>query len=70
MADNKKIFELYNLMEEKLQELDITFDEFTILYKSFRDPSVKEETEAPRVKATPPNPFPWAQAAGAGWSPK
>ena len=68
MADNKKIFELYNLMEEKLGELDITFDEFTILYKSFRSPEVKEEVTT--KVATPPNPFPWAQAAGAGWSPK
>ena len=32
MTDNKKIFELYDLMEEKLQELEISFDEFTVLY--------------------------------------
>jgi hypothetical protein len=67
MTDNKKIFELYDLMESKLEELDITFDEFTVLYKSFRSPiPVSEE----KPKAVPPNPFPWVSAAGAGWSPK
>ena len=68
MTDNNKIFELYNLMEEKLQDLDITFDEFTVLYKTFRSPSVKEVEEKP--KAVPPNPFPWVRSAGAGWTTK
>ena len=60
----KEIFELYNYMEGKLDELGISFDEFTVLYKSFRNPIPVED----KPKATPPNPFPWAQAAGAGWS--
>lgn len=66
MTDNKKIFELYNLMEEKLQELEISFDEFTVLYKAFRTPVAKEE----KLEAIPPNPFPWVSHAGAGWSSK
>ena len=67
MTDNKKIFELYDLMEQKLQEIDITFDEFTVLYKAFRTPVVQEEK---KLEATPPNPFPWVSHAGAGWSSK
>lgn len=60
MADKtKQLLELYNLMEEKLEELNIGFDEFTILYKAFREP--------PAPKSENPNPFPWAQAAGIGW---
>ena len=46
MTDNKQIFELYNLMEEKRQDLDITFDEFTVLYKAFRSPVAKEVEES------------------------
>ena len=56
----KAIFELYNLMEEKLEELGISFEEFTILYKGFRNPVATEEKSNS-------NPFPWAQAAGTGW---
>ena len=67
MTDNKKIFELYNLMEEKLEELEISFDEFTVLYKSFRTPVEKKEE---KPKAIPPNPFPFISHAGAGWTTK
>ena len=63
--DTKQIFELYDIMESKLNELDITFDEFIVLYKSFRNPPAPPK-ETP--KAIAPNPFPWAQAAGVGWS--
>ena len=62
--DTRKLFELYDLMEEKLEELEMNFDEFTILYKAFRNPT-PSETPAPKKSS---NPFPWAQAAGAGWS--
>ena len=65
MTDNKKIFELYDLMESKLEELDITFDEFTVLYKAFRTPVTEE-----KPKAIPPNPFPFISHAGAGWTTK
>ena len=61
----KEIFELYDYMEDKLEKLGISFDEFTILYKSFRNPPTQTSD---KPQATPPNPFPWAQAAGAGWS--
>ena len=60
--ETRKIFELYDLMESKLNELQISFDEFTILYKAFRNPpSIQSELKKP-------NPFPWAEHAGAGWS--
>ena len=61
--DTHKLFELYDMMEEKLEELGIEFDEFTVLYKAFRGPSKKEEE--PKEN---PNPFPWLQAAGSGYS--
>ena len=32
----EKIMELYNYMEEKLDEMEMTFEQFSILYKSFR----------------------------------
>ena len=51
----KKLFELYDLMEEKLAELNITFDEFHVLYRAFRNPPVEQEDT---------NPFPWVQSAG------
>ena len=54
-----KLFELYDLMEQKLEELGLEFDEFTILYKSFRGPSVK--IEEPKVNT---NPFPWLKGVG------
>lgn len=62
--DTKKLFALYDLMENKLGEMNMSFDEFTILYKSFRNPT--KPTTAHEDKAN--NPFPWAQAAGTGWS--
>jgi hypothetical protein len=66
MTESKELFELYNIMEEKLDKLSIDFDEFTVLYKAFRSQlSVQEPKETP--VATPPNPFPWVKAAGAGW---
>ena len=59
----RKLFELYDLMEQKLEELGLEFDEFTILYKSFRGPSVKQEE--PKVNT---NPFPWLKGVGQGYS--
>ncbi len=61
--DTRKIFELYDLMESKLEELDISFDEFSVLYKSFRN---TPQPTQPELKK--PNPFPWVSHAGAGWS--
>ena len=55
--------ELYNYMEEKLEEMEMDFDQFSVLYKSFRSnipfPEKKEET--PQV-----SPFPWVKYAGYG----
>ena len=59
----KKIFEFYNLMETKLDELEISFDEFSVLYKTFRN-----TTQVPTTEPKKPNPFPWVKHAGAGWS--
>ena len=58
----KKLFELYDLMEERLDELGIDFDEFHVLYKSFRQPP------APAKGNDHSNPFPWVKSAGTvGW---
>ena len=58
----QKIMELYNLMEEKLNEMDMDFDQFCVLYKSFRDKIPlevkKEETNS--------SPFPFIKYAGHG----
>ena len=36
VPEAKEIFELYDYMENRLQELGITFEEFTICYKTFQ----------------------------------
>ena len=36
VPEPKEIFELYDYMENRLQELGITFEEFTICYKTFQ----------------------------------
>jgi hypothetical protein len=59
IGETQKIFELYDIMESRLQELGISFDEFTILYKSFRNP--------PKVEGDT-NPFAWTQSEEPGWS--
>ncbi len=43
--------------------VDISFDEFSVLYKSFRN---TPQPTQPELKK--PNPFPWVSHAGAGWS--
>jgi len=70
--DPKKIFELYNLMETKLEELNIDFDEFVILYKSFRATMAaanegEQTPEAPKEETAVASPFPWVKYAGTGW---
>ncbi len=52
IPEAQKIFELYDIMESRLEELGINFDEFIILYKSFRTP--------PKVEGET-NPFLWKQ---------
>ena len=58
----QKIMELYNLMEEKLEEMEMDFDQFSVLYKSFRD-KIPVET---KKEETPVSPFPWVKYAGYG----
>ena len=75
MTDSKKIIELYDIMEGRLEELEITFDEFSVLYKTFKQRTsvIEIEEEAKKetkLEAIPPNPFPWVSHAGAGWSSK
>ena len=59
----QKIMELYNYMEEKLEEMELTFDEYSVLYKAFRTkiPVAPEEK-----KEEAPAPFPWVKYAGHG----
>ena len=66
-SDPRKIVELYGLMETKLNELGITFDEFSVLYKTYqatiaagiKPPETEQKEEAV-------NPFPWVKFAGYG----
>ena len=68
--DTKKIVELYDLMESKLSELGITFDEFSVLYKTFQATvaaagvDTSEVTEEQKEEAVAP--FPWMKYAGYG----
>ena len=58
----EKIMELYNYMEEKLEEMEMTFEQFTVLYKSFR----KEIPLETKKEETQQSPFPWVKYAGYG----
>ena len=68
--DPKTLIGLYDTMESQLELLGITFDEFSVLYKTFRAtmaaaaPEVEEkDVEKELVR---PNPFPWVKYAGYG----
>ena len=67
-ADPKQIFELYDLMEKRLEELDITFDEFTVLYKTFQATvaAAGVDTEPVKREEAKSSPFPWVKYAGYG----
>ena len=68
--DTKKIVELYDLMESKLAELGITFDEFSVLYKTFQATvaaaGVDTERASEEQKEEAVAPFPWMKYAGYG----
>ena len=64
--EQKQILELYDIMEDRLEKIGITFDQFTILYKSFKSGLTGEEVKV--EKDIPANSFPWVKSAGAGWS--
>ena len=56
------IMELYNYMEEKLESMEMTFEQFSVLYKSFRS-NIPIEAKREEAKASP---FPWMKYAGHG----
>ena len=58
----EKILELYNLMEERLDSMEMTFEQFSVLYKSFRK-EIPIETKKEESKSAP---FPWMKYAGYG----
>ena len=59
----QKIIELYNYMEEQLDEMEMTFDQFSVLYKTFRkEIPLKTEKEETHKES----PFPWVKYAGYG----
>ena len=62
-TDPKKIIELYDLMERRLEDIGITFDEFSVLYKTFKKRTSTIEVEEEEAK---PSPFPWVKYAGYG----
>ena len=57
----EKILELYNLMEERLEAMEMTFEQFSVLYKSFR-----KEIPLETKKEEADSPFPWMKYAGYG----
>ena len=61
-----QLLELYDIIEDRLSEIGLTYDEFTILYKAFRNTLTGEEVKV--EKDIPANAFPWVKSAGAGWS--
>ena len=66
-SDPKKIVELYGLMETKLNELGITFDEFSVLYKTYQATiaaGIKPSETKQKEEAV--SPFPWVKFAGYG----
>jgi len=68
-SDPKKIVELYDVMETKLNELGITFDEFSVLYKTFKATMAAAGVDTPQEEQkeeTPVSPFPWVKYAGYG----
>ena len=64
--EQRQLIELYDIMEERLEKIGITFDQYTILYKSFKTTLMGEGVEI--NKDIPANSFPWVKSAGAGWS--
>ena len=66
-SDPRKIVELYGLMETKLNELGITFDEFSVLYKTYQATiaaGIKPAETEQKEEAV--SPFPWVKFAGYG----
>jgi hypothetical protein len=50
-------------MEEQLDEMEMTFDQFSVLYKTFRkEIPLKTEKEETHKES----PFPWVKYAGYG----
>ena len=58
----EKIMELYDIMEKRLEEMEMTFEQFSILYKSFRKDIPLQQKE----EESKPAPFPWVKYAGHG----
>ena len=68
--DPKTLIALYNTMESQLELLGITFDEFSVLYQTFKATiaaagvDTKAATEEQKEEAVAP--FPWMKYAGYG----
>ena len=69
-ADPKTLIALYDHMEKELEKIGISFDEFSILYQTFKATVVaagvdtKTSTEEQKEEAVAP--FPWMKYAGYG----
>ena len=59
--DPKTLLGLYNTMESQLELLGLTFEQFSVLYKSFR-----KEIPLETKKEEADSPFPWMKYAGYG----
>ena len=68
--DPKTLIALYNTMESQLELLGLTFDEFSVLYQTFKATvaatgvDVDKATEEQKEEAV--SPFPWVKSAGFG----
>ena len=70
-TDPKTLIALYDHMEKELEKIGISFDEFSILYQTFKATvaaagvDTKTSTEEQK-EGTPVSPFPWVKYAGYG----
>ena len=68
--DPKALITLYNTMESQLESLGITFDEFSILYQTFKATiaaaGVDTDKATVEQKEKAGAPFPWVKYAGYG----
>ena len=68
--DPKTLIGLYDTMESQLELLGLTFDEFAVLYKTFKATvaaagvDTTQSTEEQKEEAV--SPFPWVKYAGYG----
>ena len=62
LSDEDAIGEmLHKLFHNKINDNDLSKDEYEVLREAYKNPPAKKE------EALPPAPFPWVASAGDGW---